>query len=88
MAETLLMSAYEVARQRLIDGNKAMLESLGLSAASGSPKKTKPLKIGEQQPVAKSNRKRKSAAVKVKAEPVRRSNRIRGMVRHIIDNRK
>ena len=36
MAEDLLLSAYEVARQKLINDNKAILQALGLGPGSNN----------------------------------------------------
>jgi len=82
MADDLLLSAYEVARQKLIEDNQAMLQSLGLGSNGGSA----PIGAGSKPKVkverTNNSKKRAPAPRKRKAPqgPVRRSARLKGEV--------
>ena len=83
MAEQLLLSAYEIARQKLIKDNAAMLASLGL----GPGQKSSPAHPGTNanNPGRKSRKSNAKAPGKgkktISEQPVRRSTRIRGQVK-------
>ena len=84
MADQLLLSAYEIARKKLIQDNEAMLESLGLGAntsKAGQPEATPRVPSPKKSTSKRSTRKRSTRRAAAPATVgVRRSRRISGQV--------
>lgn len=94
MADSLLLSAYEIARQKMIQDNQAALESMGLGPSSqlattsdadapeaGADTKTKARKTKTKKTKTACTKKKMAGAKRKPAAPVRRSTRLRGGVR-------